>query len=302
MLSFPLLLRTTMPYVPKVPEQLVLAPLFAPEAAIRFLMERGILYETAGCSKCRRADMSRRGRIWRCTTKNCRHKISVFKGSFFAGARLAPHRILELAYYWLSGLTHSRITAVTHRSPTTVTEYVDHFQQLVGDTYRETQEPIGGPGVVVEIDESKFGKRKYHRGHRVDGVWVFGGVERTTGGRMFVEVVENRSEDVLLGVLERNVHPESIIHSDMWRGYKNIEERLGMEHHTVNHSKNFVDPGSGAHTNTIEGIWNGFKLRIPPRKRTSAKIGPALLETAWRRQNRDNDLWELFLEYLSDQV
>jgi hypothetical protein len=32
---------------------------------------------------------------------------------------------------------------------------------------------------IVEVDESKFGKRKYHRGHRVEGVWVIGGVERT---------------------------------------------------------------------------------------------------------------------------
>ena len=31
---------------------------------------------------------------------------------------------------------------------------------------------IGGPGVVVEIDGSKFGKQKYHKAHRVDGVWV----------------------------------------------------------------------------------------------------------------------------------
>jgi len=37
----------------------------------------------------------------------------------------------------------------------------------------EESEPIGGPGKVVEVDESKFGKRKYHRGHRVDGVWVY---------------------------------------------------------------------------------------------------------------------------------
>lgn len=41
-------------------------------------------------------------------------------------------------------------------------------------------EKIGGPGRTVEIDESKFGKRKYHRGKRVDGVWVFGGIERET--------------------------------------------------------------------------------------------------------------------------
>jgi hypothetical protein len=36
-----------------------------------------------------------------------------------------------------------------------------------------------GNPIIVEINESKFGKVKYHRGHRVEGVWVVGGVERT---------------------------------------------------------------------------------------------------------------------------
>ena len=39
-------------------------------------------------------------------------------------------------------------------------------------------EKIGGNGVEVEIDESKFGKHKYYRGHRVEGQWVFGGREK----------------------------------------------------------------------------------------------------------------------------
>ena len=40
---------------------------------------------------------------------------------------------------------------------------------------------IGGPGHTIEIDESKFGKRKYHRGRIVVGKWVLGGFCRTTG-------------------------------------------------------------------------------------------------------------------------
>ena len=36
---------------------------------------------------------------------------------------------------------------------------------------------IGGPGSIIEIDESKFGKRKYNQGRYVEGHWVFGGIE-----------------------------------------------------------------------------------------------------------------------------
>ena len=42
----------------------------------------------------------------------------------------------------------------------------------------ENSEKIGGNGVEVEIGKSKFGKRKYYTGHRVEGQWVFGGREK----------------------------------------------------------------------------------------------------------------------------
>ena len=44
-------------------------------------------------------------------------------------------------------------------------------------TLLKQEDKIGGPGKQVQIDESKFGKRKYHRGHRVEGQWVFGRIE-----------------------------------------------------------------------------------------------------------------------------
>jgi hypothetical protein len=51
-------------------------------------------------------------------------------------------------------------------------------------------EKIGGPGIVK--------KRKYHRGHKVEGVWVIGGVERTASRSLFVAVVSDRSALTIL--------------------------------------------------------------------------------------------------------
>jgi hypothetical protein len=67
-------------------------------------------------------------------------------------------------------------------------------------------EKIGGPGIIVEVDESKFGKRKCNRDHHVKGVWVIGGVESTASWSLFVSVVDDRSANTILQLLRTYVH------------------------------------------------------------------------------------------------
>ena len=57
---------------------------------------------------------------------------------------------------------------------------------------------IGGPATIVEIDESKFGKRKFNKGRKVDGVWVLGMVERTTERRIILTTIAQRTKKNLL--------------------------------------------------------------------------------------------------------
>ena len=58
---------------------------------------------------------------------------------------------------------------------------------------------LGGQGVVVEVDESKFGKRKYNRGSRRDGNWVLGMLERGRTDRChFIPLPGNRRDAATL--------------------------------------------------------------------------------------------------------
>jgi len=68
----------------------------------------------------------------------------------------------------------------------------------------------------MEIDESKFCRRKYHRGHRVEGQWIFGGIERESG-LCFLVPVERRDKGTLLSLIKDWILPGTRIISDCWK-------------------------------------------------------------------------------------
>jgi transposase-like protein len=269
---------------------------FDEQECINFLFNKDILYKPQECINCH-SKLSREAQLFRCTNRSCRKSVSILKDSFFAKNRIKCSDTMLIGYLWLCKATYTSIIQITGHSPNTISNYMKYFRELVTDTLEDDTTMIGGVDIVVEIDESKFGKRKYHRGHRVEGVWVLGGIERTEEKKCFIETVSNRSSETLLEVISRHVAPGSIVHTDLWKGYMEIENILNMTHNTVNHSQNFVDPNTGTHTNTIEGLWNGIKLRISPRNRNKDTIEDHLLEFVWRKKNK-NDIWGGFINAL----
>ncbi|KAJ8955713.1 hypothetical protein NQ318_008585 [Aromia moschata] len=76
----------------------------------------------------------------------------------------------------------------------------------VDDFYadQEARGQIGDPGIHVQIDESKFGRRKYNRGRLVEGHWVLGiGVEHSKDFRMVVQFVLTLSKPSRFGGLQK---------------------------------------------------------------------------------------------------
>ena len=152
---------------------------------------------------------------------------------------------------------------------------------------------IRGPGKTVQIDESKVGKRKYHRGHRVEGQWVFGGIEQDSR-KCFILTVEDRSEETLLPIIKEWIAPGTlIIISDCWKSFVNLQMH-GYTHETVNHSKEFVNK-NGKHTIKIEGQWRHLKTGLPEFGRRNYMYSGHIAEFMWRYLHKDEDLFQVFL-------
>ena len=96
-------------------------------------------------------------------------------------------------------------------------DWFNFFRDVCAQYFPYHPITIRGLGTVVEIDESKFGKRKYYRGGMVDGHWVFGGIEHGTTKSFMGVVVDDRSTATLIPIIQCYIRPGTLIISDKWR-------------------------------------------------------------------------------------
>src|SRR5690349_2050894 len=76
-----------------------------------------------------------------------------------------------------------------------------------------------------------------------------------------VMVVACRGTDTLLSIIEKWIEKGITIILDYWKAYDCLNHS-GYEHLKVNHSINFKDPETGAHTNSIELSWQAAKATM----------------------------------------
>ncbi|CAG8608377.1 854_t:CDS:2 [Acaulospora morrowiae] len=169
------------------------------------------------------------------------------------------------------------ILNATDYSTKSVSRYMKYFRELVIQSLEDDDTMIGGNGIVVEIDESKFSK-----GKKDTGIWVVGGVERTDQRKCFFKMVNQRDAETIRDIISKHVLPGSIMITNYWKGYQNLDD-FNVRHERVNRSREFIN-SNGMHTNTIEETWKGLKIRIHPRNRDIESIDDYLLEFIWRRK------------------
>ncbi|KAH7820843.1 putative Uncharacterized transposase-like protein [Monocercomonoides exilis] len=124
---------------------------------------------------------------------------------------------------------------------------------------------LGGEGKTVEIDECLLRRRKYRRGRYKRQQWIFGAIERREGlqvGKKMLWIVKDRSRNSLLPIIKQHILPGTTVMSDSWRAYGTLAKE-GYIHKIVVHDRHYVDPATGACTNTVEGMWHHFREFLP---------------------------------------
>lgn len=209
------------------------------DKSVEMLTNHGVISAVVKCTECGElATLNNDNLTWRCQRrrterkgkkvfhKKCNFKQSVKTYTWFENAHLTPEKCcMFVALYLLIDPPREEylMRELKIQSHTEVDWSSFVREVLEDDCFHNSSQQLGGPGITVEIDEAKFGKRKYNRGRIVDGVWIFGGFERGSKN-VFIEAVSDRTSATLLEVIRRRILPGTTIISDCWRAYNCLKD------------------------------------------------------------------------------
>jgi transposase-like protein len=189
---------------------------------------------------------------------DCRKQFTVRKGTLFEDSPIPLHVWFQAAYLMCSskkGISSNQL----HRTLGVTLQTAWFMSQRLREAMRPNSlPPMGGPGSVVEVDETFIGrvegvpKQKSGSAHKNVVLTL---VERGGSARSF-HVDSTRRADVE-GIMRANIRKESRLMTDEARHFKAIGREFAS-HESVNHHEEEYGRGE-VHTNTVENFYSVFK-------------------------------------------
>ena len=175
---------------------------------MNFLLANGLVKRNQNCPRanCRRRMILIRDRSvsdrFHCP-KRC-STASICKGSFIEQSRMSIREILYVAFCWAGKMPMKTATFVSGVRETSVLQWYQFLREKCSESLINCPNYVfGGPGVVVQIDESLVAKRKYHVGQQQ---WVFGLYDTSTK-LGHIDLVDDRRAETLIPLIQKYILP-----------------------------------------------------------------------------------------------
>lgn len=214
---------------------------------------------------------------------------------YYRRSRISEHKFRQIIRYFALDLTANRtaqLVGLTHKTVNQI--YLKIRVRLAQDCQRAS--PFSG---TVEVDESYFGARRVRgkRGRGASGKTIVFGIFKRNG-KVYTEIVEDCARKTLQAIIRGRVSVDTIIHSDMWRGYNGLVDVGYPKHFRVNHGANEFS-NIDSNINGIESFWSFSKRRL--QKFNGVKKETFFLhlkECEYRFNHRDENLYYTILSLL----
>lgn len=192
----------------------------------------------------------------------CRKPFTVTVGTIFEDSKIPLNKWL-LAFRLMAGSKKGISAHQLHRSLGITYKSAWFMAHRIREAMNmEPEGPLGGPGAVVEADETYVGGKAKNRATRkpAEKKAVVALVERDGHARSFH--VANVNAKTLRPLIVTNIDRASVLMTDESPVYV----RTGREftnHYSVNHgAREFVTTGGFKHSNTAENFFSIFKRGV----------------------------------------
>ncbi|XP_047536550.1 uncharacterized protein LOC125070646 [Vanessa atalanta] len=219
-----------------------------------------------------------------------RAKVSRAKGTWFDNVKMTMSQIFYLMYAYANKWSYSMtikedFTDDKHcLSKPTVCDWFKYCRETVILYQLEKQTffgKIGGPGKIVQIDETKFAKRKYNKGRHIEGQWVLGMIEDGSED-LRLEVCPNniRTAEVLVPLIQKHVAEGTTIHINVGEAYDTLKDHNYI---LKKMTDNFPANPLCMHTQKIEAQWRVVKQFFSKDLYNRENLADFIIEYLWRR-------------------
>lgn len=213
-------------------------------------------------------------------------------------SRISEAKFREFVRCFSLDLDAHKIALLTSLNRNTVNRYLLLLRKRIAE-FCEQSSPFVGE---IEVDESYFGARRI-KGKRGRGAYgktpVFGILQR--GGNVYTEIVPDCARKTLQSIIRGRVEPDSIIHSDAWRGYTGLVDLGYKKHYRVHHGKNQFTNGK-RHINGIESFWSFSKRRLMKFHGVpKSTFYLHLKECEFRFNYRNQNIYQVILKLLREK-